>query len=204
MSLMVSIKKIVIRDNRIAGIVLYGDTKDSNRLFRMLTKREDISGMTSVSILEASGCCGGGGEAGDVAAMADDELVCGCNGVTKGTIVEAIRTNELTTVDEVGGCTNAGRSCGRCKSLISDILAYTLGDQYDTSAKKAGICGCTTLSKDEVVAEIREKGLTNVREVMNVLAGLRRKDVQNAVRQSTITLEWSTMTAIKMSVIQDW
>ncbi len=162
-------KKIVIRDNRIAGIVLYGDTKDSNRLFRMLTKREDISGMTSVSILEASGCCGGGGEAGDVAAMADDELVCGCNGVTKGTIVDAIRTNELTTVDEVGGCTNAGRSCGRCKSLISDILAYTLGDQYDTSVKKAGICGCTSLSKDEVVAEIREKGLTNVREVMNVL-----------------------------------
>lgn len=163
-------KKIVIRDNRIAGIVLYGDTKDSNRLFRMLTKKEDISGMTSVSILETSGgCCGGGADSSDVASMTDDELVCGCNGVSKGTIVDAIKTNGLTTVDEVGGCTNAGRSCGRCKSLISDILAYTLGDQYDTSAKKPSICGCTTLSKDEVVAEIKEKGLTNVREVMNVL-----------------------------------
>ncbi len=160
-------KKIVIRDNRITGIVLYGETKDSNRLFRMLTKREDVSGMTSVSILEAGGCCSG--DASDVAAMADDELVCGCNGVSKGTIVEAIRQNELTTVDEVGGCTNAGRSCGRCKTLISDILAHTLGDQYDTSAKKAAICGCTTLSRDEVVDEIRAKGLTNVREVMNVL-----------------------------------
>lgn len=159
-------KKIVIRDNRIAGIVLYGDTKDSNRLFRMLTKKEDVSGMTSVSILEAGGC---GGDTSDVAAMADDELVCGCNGVSKGTIVEAIRTNELTTVDEVGACTNAGRSCGRCKSLISDILANTIGDQYDTSSKKAAICGCTTMSRDEVVAEIKAKGLTNVREVMNVL-----------------------------------
>ena len=117
-------KKIVIRDNRIAGIVLYGDTKDSNRLFRMLTKKEDISGMTGVSILEASGCCGGGADSSDVASMTDDELVCGCNGVSKGTIVDAIKTNGLTTVDEVGGCTNAGRSCGRCKSLISDILAY--------------------------------------------------------------------------------
>ncbi|WP_423408617.1 nitrite reductase large subunit NirB [Heyndrickxia sp. MSNUG] len=160
-------KKIVIRDNRIAGIVLYGDTKDSNRLFRMLTKKEDVSGMTSVSILEAGGC--GGGDTSDVAAMADDELVCGCNGVSKGTIVEAIRTNELTTVDEVGACTNAGRSCGRCKSLISDILANTIGDQYDTSSKKAAICGCTAMSRDEVVAEIKAKGLTNVREVMNVL-----------------------------------
>ncbi|MHC0038013.1 nitrite reductase large subunit NirB [Pseudoneobacillus sp. C159] len=162
-------KKILIRDQRIVGIVLYGETKDSTKLFKMLMQKDDISGMTSVSLLSSGGCCGGASEESDVDAMADEELVCGCNGVTKGTIVEAIRSSNLTTVDEVGGCTNAGRSCGRCKSLISDILAYTLGDGYDTSVKKTAICTCTTLSRDEVVAEIKEKGLTNVREVMNVL-----------------------------------
>jgi nitrite reductase (NADH) large subunit len=161
-------KKILVRENRIVGIVLYGDTKDSTRLYKMLTQKDDISGMTSVSLL-SSGCCGEGADQSDVAAMTDEDLVCGCNGVTKGTIVEAIRSQDLKTVDEVGSCTNAGRSCGRCKSLISDILAYTLGDQYDMSVKKTAICKCTTLSRDEVVAEIQEKGLTNVREVMNVL-----------------------------------
>ncbi|WP_121609875.1 nitrite reductase large subunit NirB [Mesobacillus foraminis] len=161
-------KKILIRDNTIAGIVLYGETKDSSRLFRMMVKKEDVSGMTSVSILE-SGCCGGGGDSSDVATMANEEIVCGCNGVSKGTIVDAIKTKELTTVDEVGSCTNAGRSCGRCKSLISDILAHTLGDKYDTAAKKTALCGCTDLSRDEVVAEIKEKGLTSIKEVMNVL-----------------------------------
>ncbi|SEN86844.1 assimilatory nitrite reductase (NAD(P)H) large subunit precursor [Mesobacillus persicus] len=161
-------KKIIIRDNRVSGIVLYGDTKDSSRLFKMLIKKEDVSGMTSVSILE-SGCCGGGVDSNDVAAMADDDIVCGCNGVTKGTIVEAIQSKELTTVDEVGGCTNAGRSCGRCKSQIADILAYTLGDKFDVAAEKTALCGCTTLSRDEVVAEMKEKGLTSIREVMNVL-----------------------------------
>jgi nitrite reductase (NADH) large subunit len=160
-------KKILIRNQRIVGIVLYGDTKDSTKLYKMLSQKEDITGMTSVSLL-SSGCCGST-DTSDVAIMADEDLVCGCNGVTKGTIVEAIRTKDLKTVDEVGGCTNAGRSCGRCKSLISDILAHTLGDQYDTTAKKTAICKCTTLSRDEVVAEIEEKGLTNVREVMNVL-----------------------------------
>lgn len=162
-------KKIVIRDNRVAGIVLFGDTKDSSRLFRMMLKKEDVSGMTSVNILE-SGCCGGGaGTGSDAASMADDELVCGCNGVSKGAIVNAITANGLTTVEEVGGCTNAGRSCGRCKGLISELLAHTLGDGYDKSAKKSGMCACTTLSRDEVVAEIRGKGLTSIREVMNVL-----------------------------------
>ncbi|WP_234978432.1 nitrite reductase large subunit NirB [Bacillus tuaregi] len=159
-------KKVLIRDHHVTGVVLYGDTQDSTRLFRMLNKKEDISGLTSVSIL-SSGC--DAHASNDVAAMADDDLVCGCNGVTKGTIVGAIQANNLTTVDEVGSCTNAGRSCGRCKSLISDLLAYTLGDEYDQSAKKAGICSCTQLSRDEVVTEIKEKGLTSVKEVMNVL-----------------------------------
>lgn len=161
-------KKVLIRNSHVVGIVLYGDTKDSTRLFRMLTKKEDISGLNSGSILQSDTC--GAGETSDVATMADDELVCGCNGVTKGSIVEAIRTNGLTTVDEVGGCTNAGRSCGRCKPMISDILAHTLGDQYDSAAaSKTSLCGCTSLSRDEVVAEIKEKGLMSIKEVMNVL-----------------------------------
>ncbi|MEO2077224.1 MAG: nitrite reductase large subunit NirB [Bacillus sp. (in: firmicutes)] len=157
-------KKILTRNNVIVGVVLYGDTKDSTKLFRMLTKKEDISGMTSISVLQ-SACTGE-----DVATMPNDELVCGCNGVTKGTIVEAIKTQGLTTLDQVSHCTNAGRSCGRCKPMVSSILAYTLGDQFDAAAaQKTSICGCTTISREELVEEIKAKGLTSVKEVMNVL-----------------------------------
>ncbi|MFC0560115.1 nitrite reductase large subunit NirB [Halalkalibacter alkalisediminis] len=158
-------KKVQLRDNRIVGIVLYGETKDSNRLFRMLTEKQDVSDLTSISFLQAVGQT----EANDVASMADDEIVCGCNGIVKETIVKAIQSDGLTTVEQVGGCTNAGRSCGRCKPVIQDILEYTLGDSFDQTAKKQTICGCTTLSRDEVVAEIHEKGLTSIKEVMNVL-----------------------------------
>jgi nitrite reductase (NADH) large subunit len=158
-------KRVLVRDNRIVGIVLYGDTKDSTRLFRMLSKKEDITG---ISIFESQ--CSAEGGSGDIASMPNDELVCGCNGVTKGAIVEAIKTQGLTTLDQVSHCTNAGRSCGRCKPMVNDILAYTLGDQFDASAaQKTSICGCTTISREELVAEIKEKGLTSVKEVMNVL-----------------------------------
>ncbi|NHC40305.1 NAD(P)/FAD-dependent oxidoreductase [Bacillus sp. MM2020_1] len=161
-------KKILTRNNMIVGVVLYGVTKDSTKLFRMLTKKEDISGMTSISVLQSECSAEGGND--DVASMANDELVCGCNGVTKGAIAEAIKTQGLTTLDQVSHCTNAGRSCGRCKPMVSSILAHTLGDQFDeAAAQKASLCGCTTLSSDEVVAEIKEKGLTSVKEVMNVL-----------------------------------
>jgi nitrite reductase (NADH) large subunit len=158
-------KRALVRNNSIVGIVLYGDTKDSTRLFRMLTKKEDISG---VSIFESQ--CSAEGGSGDIASMPNDELVCGCNGVTKGAIVEAIKTQGLTTLDQVSHCTNAGRSCGRCKPMVNDILAYTLGDQFDAAAaQKTSICGCTTISREELIAEIKEKGLTSVKEVMNVL-----------------------------------
>ncbi|SMQ61569.1 assimilatory nitrite reductase (NAD(P)H) large subunit precursor [Bacillus sp. OV166] len=161
-------KKILTRNNTIVGVVLYGDTKDSTKLYRMLTKKEDISGMTSISVLQSEFSAEGGND--DVASMPNDELICGCNGVTKGAIVEAIKTQGLTTLDQVSHCTNAGRSCGRCKPMVSNILAYTLGDQFDeAAAQKTSLCGCTTLSRDEVVAEIKEKGLTSVKEVMNVL-----------------------------------
>ncbi|MCM3118557.1 nitrite reductase large subunit NirB [Neobacillus sp. MER 74] len=158
-------KRVLTRNNLIVGIVLYGDTKDSTRLYRMLTKKEDISG---VSIFHTE--CTGEGETDDVASMPNDELVCGCNGVTKGAIVEAIKTQGLTTLDQVSHCTNAGRSCGRCKPMVSSILAYTLGDQFDAAAaQKTSICGCTTISREELLAEIKEKGLTSVKEVMHVL-----------------------------------
>ena len=158
-------KRVLTRNNIIVGIVLYGDTKDSTRLYRMLTKKEDISG---VSIFHTE--CTGEGGSGDIASMPNDELVCGCNGITKGVIVEAIQAQGLTTLDQVSHCTNAGRSCGRCKPMVSQILAYTLGDQFDAAAaQKTSICGCTTLSREELVAEIKAKGLTNVKEVMNVL-----------------------------------
>ncbi|MGD6943150.1 nitrite reductase large subunit NirB [Cytobacillus gottheilii] len=158
-------KKILVRDNKIAGIVLYGNTKDSSKLFRMMMAKEEITDLTDISLLQKAGEEG----AEDISSIPADEVICGCNGVTKGTIVEAIQTQDLTTLNQVSGCTNAGRSCGRCKPLVNDILMHTLGDSFDASLAKDSLCGCTPLSRDEVVEEIRTKGLTTVKEVMNVL-----------------------------------
>lgn len=160
-------KKILIRNQCIVGVVLYGDTKDSTKLFRMLTKKEEISGMTNINLLQSESDAGGDD---NIADMPNDELVCGCNGVTKGEIVESIKNQGLTTLEQVSHCTNAGRSCGRCKPVVSQILAHTLGDQFDTAAaQKTSLCSCTNLSREEIVAEIKMKGLTSIKEVMNVL-----------------------------------
>ncbi|MED4154729.1 nitrite reductase large subunit NirB [Priestia aryabhattai] len=159
-------KKLVLRGNQIVGAVLFGDSSDGNRLFSMIQKQEDVSDVAKVSILQPSG-----GNAGEslVASMSADDIICGCNGVTKGTIVEAIQKQGCSSVDEIKACTSASRSCGGCKPLVAEVLQHTLGADFDAAAQKEAICGCTTLSRDEVVEEIKAKGLSHTREVMNVL-----------------------------------
>ena len=51
-----------------------------------------------------------------------DKIVCTCFNVTENQIWEAIKINNLKTVEEVTNYTKAGGACGRCKGTIKDIL----------------------------------------------------------------------------------
>ena len=46
---------------------------------------------------------------------------CKCNNVSIETVVEAVK-NGADTVEKVGEVTKAGTTCGRCKSIISNII----------------------------------------------------------------------------------
>ncbi|PYY25826.1 nitrite reductase large subunit NirB [Paenibacillus illinoisensis] len=159
-------KKILLRDNIMVGAVLFGDVTDSAELQKLIKQKTEMTDELYASLMGTG--CGGHKKAASVETMAEDEIVCGCNGVTKGTIVDAITNQGLSSVDEIKACTGATRSCGGCKPVVEQILQYVLGDSF-TSGAKQGICGCTSLSRDEIVAEIKQKGLQTTKEVMNVL-----------------------------------
>lgn len=159
-------KKILLRDNIMVGAVLFGDVTDSAELQKLIKQKTEMTDELYASLMGTG--CGGHKKAASVETMAEDEIVCGCNGVTKGTIVDAITNQGLSSVDEIKACTGATRSCGGCKPVVEQILQYVLGDSFKSGAKQ-GICGCTSLSRDEIVAEIKQKGLQTTKEVMNVL-----------------------------------
>ncbi|MWV45084.1 nitrite reductase large subunit [Paenibacillus sp. HJL G12] len=162
-------KKILLQDGKITGAVLFGDVTEAAPLQKLV---KDHAVMTDeiYNDIMGGGCCGNGSaqKTLSIETMADEEIVCGCNGVTKQMIVEAVTEQGLTTVDEIKACTGATRSCGGCKPVVEQILQYVLGDGFQSDSKQ-GICGCTKLSRDQIVAEIRGKGLKTIREVMNVL-----------------------------------
>src|SRR6185436_1623578 len=94
-------KRVVLRNNRIIGTVLYGDTADGP-WFNDLKKREaDVSEMRDTLIF---GQAYQGGSPLDptaaVAALPDDAEICGCNGVCKGKILSAISSKKLKTLGD--------------------------------------------------------------------------------------------------------
>ena len=59
--------------------------------------------------------------------LKDDPLVCTCFNVHESEIVEAVRINKLTTVEQVTNYTKAGGACGKCRGAIQAILDRELG-----------------------------------------------------------------------------
>jgi len=157
-------KKVYLSGGQVVGAVLYGDTDDGSRFYNMMKKHETLEDYTLVSLLHK----GNEDATTSIADMDDDEIICGCNGVDKGTIVNAITTKGLTSVDEVTKATKAGNSCGKCKGQIGELLQYTLGDDF-VAAKPSGICPCTDLTRDQIVTQIRAKGFKTSKEVRHVL-----------------------------------
>lgn len=163
-------KKIVIKNGKLVGAVLFGDTADGSELFSIMKKGESIEGKEKELLLGFSPAAGGGGSSASdrLAAMADDEIVCGCNGVSKGAIADAVQNKGCNTFASLKACTKASASCGGCKPQVEGLLKLFAGDAAGAPVKE-GICGCTEHSRDEIVAAIKEMRLMTVKEVMNVL-----------------------------------
>lgn len=54
--------------------------------------------------------------------MDREEIICHCMEISRGKIMDAIESNQLKTVEEVGEATEAGTYCGSCQDDIEEIL----------------------------------------------------------------------------------
>jgi nitrite reductase (NADH) large subunit len=162
-------KRLNIKDNRIIGTVMYGDTSDGAWFFDHLKKGTDISAMRETLIFGPSFA---GGTPLDpmaaVAALPDEAEICGCNGVCKSKITGAISGLKLTSLDDVRAHTKASASCGSCTGLVEQLLKVTLGDSYNPAAVTP-MCPCTTLGHDDVRRLIVAQMLKSIPDLMQAL-----------------------------------
>jgi NifU-like protein len=69
---------------------------------------------------------------------AQGELVCKCFGVTDNEIERVVRSNRLTTVEEITQFTKAGGGCGQCKPKLEEILSRILHQAAKEPSGKPG------------------------------------------------------------------
>ncbi|SFR39502.1 nitrite reductase large subunit NirB [Litoreibacter janthinus] len=154
-------RRLVLEDNVVVGAVMYGDTTDSNWFFGLIRDKTDIADMRETLIF---GPAYQGGAPSDplsaVAALPREAEICGCNGICKGQIEDAIRSG-ATDLGTVRAVTKASGSCGTCTGLVEQVLAVTLGDDFVVPAA-ASICGCTNMTHEDVRRMIKSQKLTSM------------------------------------------
>jgi nitrite reductase (NADH) large subunit len=161
-------KRVVVKDDRIVGAVLYGDTADGGWYFDLLRQGADVSAVRDALIF-GQAFASGGGQADPkaaVAALSDDAEICGCNGVTKGKVLACI-DDGAHSLDAVRGGCKASASCGSCTGIVESLLALRLGGAVEAGPKT--MCKCTSFGHDDVRREIVAQGLRSIPEVMQRL-----------------------------------
>ncbi|MDP3424296.1 MAG: nitrite reductase large subunit NirB [Burkholderiaceae bacterium] len=163
-------KKLVLKNDKLVGACLYGDTVDGSWYFKLLRDGRSITDIRDRLMFGESNI-GDAGHQGHnkAAAMADTDEVCGCNGVTKGTICKAIRDKGLFTLDEVRKHTKASASCGSCTGLVEQLIMFTAGGDYSATPKTKAICGCTSHGHQAVREAIRDQKLLTIANVFQAL-----------------------------------
>ena len=161
-------KRVVLKDDRVVGAVLYGDTADGGWYFDLIRKGENVAASRDVLIYGQAFAAGGGlaDPRAAVAALSDDAEICGCNGVSKGKVMACIAAG-ARSLDAVRGTCKASASCGSCTGIVENLLALALGDQVQAGAKT--MCKCTSFAHDDVRREIVAQHMASIPEVMQKL-----------------------------------
>ncbi|WP_285291494.1 nitrite reductase large subunit NirB [Arthrobacter sp. ISL-69] len=158
-------KSIVIRDNKMVGATLLGDSRKVAYLTQAFDKglplpEERISLMFDL---------GAPAEEQGVAELDDDAQVCNCNGVSKKSLVETVKGG-CNTVAGAMDATRAGKGCGSCKLLVKQVVEWAAGGAVEEDPAASYYVPGIPLDKASLMAAIRKQGLRSVSSVFAALA----------------------------------
>ena len=155
-------KKLTIRDGKLVGAILVGDTSDSHRYMDWLRSGADLAEKRAHLLFPPPASDGGL----DLAEMSDATTICGCVGVTKGAIIQAIHEKGVCTLSQLKETTRASTGCGSCTSLCQNILRAVAPD-FEEEGKRM-LCGCVPFSQDNLREILRSQKLKSVQEVLDI------------------------------------
>ncbi|MET9800205.1 FAD-dependent oxidoreductase [Streptomyces sp. NPDC006368] len=110
-------QKVVLRDNRVIGALLLGDTSTAGTVTRLFDQGAPAPRDRRLLLFPELAESG----AKDAGALPGDTVICQCNGVTKDAVM-ACREAGAKSVEAVAARTRATTGCGGCRPLVEELL----------------------------------------------------------------------------------
>jgi nitrite reductase (NADH) large subunit len=155
-------KKLTIRDGRLVGAILVGDTSDSHRYMDWLRTGADLTERRRHLLFPPPAPDAGF----ETAEMSDAATICGCVGVSKGAIIHAIHERGVNTLSQLKETTRASTGCGSCTQLCQALLKAVAPD-FEEETRKV-LCGCVPYAQDTLREILRSQRLKSVQEVLDI------------------------------------
>jgi nitrite reductase (NADH) large subunit len=155
-------KKLVLKDGRLAGAILVGDIADSSRYAGWMREGKHLGKMRNRLLFPEPEADPGM----DLAQISDSETVCGCMGVTKGAIIDAIHQKGICTLSQLKEATRASTGCGSCALMCMQILKAVVPD-FEEEKKKV-LCACVPFSEEQLREMVRSQQLRSVQQVLDI------------------------------------
>ncbi|KAF2279181.1 nitrite reductase [Westerdykella ornata] len=140
------------------GGMMIGDTKDYVKLVPMVKNQKQLEIPPSELIIGAQK----GDEDGDD--LDDDTQICSCHNVTKGDVVNSVKSGTCKSIGDVKSCTKAGTGCGGCMPLVQTIFNKTMASMGQEV--KNHLCPHFEYSRADLFNIIHVKGLKEFADVM--------------------------------------
>ena len=155
-------KKVVLRGGRVSGVILVGDTADSHRYMDWLRSGADVASTRRHLLFPPPPADAGF----DVAQMAETATICGCVGVAKKDIIDAIHERGVNTLSQLKEATRASTGCGSCTGLCQALLQAVAPD-FEEDSKRV-LCACVPFTQDNLREILRSERLRSVQDVLDV------------------------------------
>lgn len=156
-------RKLVIQGGRIVGAILLGDLAGYERYLGLIRDQEDIS------LQRRTLLTGQPETVKSVSSMPDSATICGCMGVSKGEIINAIEEYGLTSIQGISDKTRACTSCKGCAPKIEQILQNVLGGEYVKQEGQYIFCECIPMTWEDIRKDVISRSLKSVSEILQIL-----------------------------------
>jgi nitrite reductase (NADH) large subunit len=177
-------KKVIVREGRVAGAILLGDSGTAPILLQAFHQGETVPDNPAELLFALSQSKGP-----NIFDAPNSMQICNCNGVSKGTIIEAIQGG-CRTLKSLCDSTRAGSGCGSCKPLVQQIFEGVCSDPAAEDPAVHYYVPGVPYTKPELVALIKELGLRSVSAVFDALASGKEDAKSKAGLASLLRTIW--------------